>query len=362
MTIVEEEVEVSITFRNVGYYRNLGYIIPKESVPCHLVVKTTQLPHTSPVKIHVLCDYCGSTFVSTPRLVYEMGKAYTNKCACKKCQGEKLKETILNKYGVNSYADIHDFEEKRKATNLQKYGAENPFASKEIQNKIKVSLMEKYGVKHSGQIEAGKEKAKITNMARYGVSHSSKLKETQDKKRHTVKEKYGVECVSQLEEVKEKAKQSCLARYGVEHYSQLPEHRQRMSALFLENNEPPSSFGQDHICQMVNGQLNYRCHGFFLDVLYEDWLDIEYNGTGHNLSVKFGLLSQKEFDKKERQRKASIFGYGYKMLVLYFSKSKRDKLPKDDLLKPILMSAISRLKHENINELAIDLDTLTIIA
>ena len=74
MTIVEEEVEVSITFRNVGYYRNLGYIIPKESIPCHLAVKTTQLPHTSPVKIHVLCDYCGSTFVSTPRLVYEMGK------------------------------------------------------------------------------------------------------------------------------------------------------------------------------------------------------------------------------------------------------------------------------------------------
>lgn len=362
MAIVEEEVEVSITFRNVGFYRNLGYVIPKESIPCRLIVKTTQLPHTSPVKVHVLCDYCGDAFVSTPRLVYEMKRAYTSKCACKKCQGQKLKETIHNKYGVDAPIDIPGVAEKQKATCLEKYGAENPFSSPIIKKKIKKVLKEKYGVEYPSQIESGKEKAKITNMIRYGVSHSSKLKETQDKKRHTVKKRYGVEHVSQLKEVREKAKQSCLARYGVEYYSQLPEHRQKMSEFFLANNEPPSSAGQNHIHKLVGGQCNYRCHGFFLDILYEDWLDIEYNGTGHNLNVRFGLLTQEEFDKKERQRKAAIFGYGYKVLILYYSKSKRDNLPQDSQLKPVLMSAISCLKNENINELSIDLDTLTIIA
>lgn len=362
MAIVEEPVEINITFRNVGHYRKLGYNVPKEKIPCCLIVKTTDLPDTSPVKIHVICDYCGNVFVSTPRLVHEMEKACISKCACKRCRGQKLKETLHNKYGVESYMDIPEFVEKQKATNLRKYGVENPFASRQIQEKIKESLMDKYGVEYAGQIETGKEKAKITNMAKYGVPHSSQLKKTQDKKHHTVQERYGVDHVSQLSEVKEKIRQSCLARYGVEYYSQLPEHRQKMSAFFLENNKPPSSAGQDHICKLVEGKLNYRCHGFFLDTLYEDWLDIEYNGTGHDLSVKFGLLTQEEFDKKERQRKAAIFGYGYKMLILYYSQSKRDNLPKDDLLVPVLELAISRLKHEDIYELTIDLDTLTIIA
>lgn len=362
MAIVEEQVEINVTFRNVGHYRSLGYNIPKEKIPCHLIVKTTELPNTSPVKIHVTCDYCDDVFESTSRLVHEMKKAYTNKCACKKCQGRKLKETLRDKYGVESYMEIPEFVEKQKATNLHKYGVENPFASRQIQEKIKETIKDRYGVEYAGQIEAGKEKAKTTNMAKYGVPHSSQIKETQDKKRHTVQERYGVDHVSQLDEVKEKMRQSCLARYGVEHYSQLPEHRQKMSAFFLENNEPPSSVGQNHICQLVNGKLNYRCHGFFLDTLYEDWLDIEYNGTGHDLSVKFGLLTQEEFDKKERQRKAAIFGYGYKMLILYYSQSKRDYLPEDEVLVLILGSAISRLRNENIHELTIDLDTLTIIA
>ncbi len=362
MAIVEELVEINITFRNVGYYRSLGYDVPKEKIPCHLIVKTTELPNTSPVKIHVVCDYCGDIFMSTPRLVHEMKKAYTNKCACKKCQGRKLTETLRNKYGVESYMKIPGFVEKQKTTNLRKYGVENPFASRQIQEKIKESMKDKYGVEYAGQIETGKEKARAINMAKYGVPHSSQIKETQDKKRNTVRQRYGVDHVSQLDEVKEKMRQSCLARYGVEHYSQLPEHRQKMSAFFLENNEPPSSVGQDHICQLVGGKLNYRCHGFFLDVLYENWLDIEYNGTGHDLSVKFGLLPQEEFDKKERQRKAAIFGYGYKMLILYYSQSKRDNLPKDDLLVPVLELAIFRLKQEDIHELTIDLDTLTIVA
>ena len=360
--IIEEPVEINITNRNVNYYRNLGYDLPKDIIPCKIQVKSTELPYTSPIKIHVVCEYCGEIFISTPRLVYEMKKAYTSKCACKKCQGAKLKDTIKSKYGVNSLMDVPEFVEKQKATNLEKYGVTNPFDSKEIQNKIKHTIKEKYGVEWAGQIETNNEKIRQLSLKKYGTTHPTKSKQVQEKKIKTVQERYGVDHVSQLEEVKKKASKSMMERYGVEHYSQLPEMRQKLSESFVSHMEPPSSLCQDHICELVGGHLNYRCHGFFLDVLYENWLDIEYNGTGHNLIVQLGKMTQEEFDKKEKQRKAAIFGYGYKMLILVLSKSKRDKLPEDSVLLEFLQKGINKLRTEGINELTMDLDTLTIIA
>lgn len=50
------------------------------------------------------------------------------------------------------------------------------------------------------------------------------------------------------------------------------------------------------------------------------------------------------------------------MLILVLSKSKRDKLPEDSVLLEFLQKGINKLRTEGINELTMDLDTLTIIA
>lgn len=50
--VIEELVEINIANRNVSYYRNLGYDLPKDIIPCKIQVKSTELPYTSPIKIH----------------------------------------------------------------------------------------------------------------------------------------------------------------------------------------------------------------------------------------------------------------------------------------------------------------------
>jgi hypothetical protein len=81
---------------------------------------------------------------------------------------EKVKTTLIKKYGVD-----HPFKNdsiKRKIINtwLTKYGVDNPFKAQIIKEKIKDILIEKYGVENPGQIydEHKNEKTKKTKIER----------------------------------------------------------------------------------------------------------------------------------------------------------------------------------------------------
>ena len=60
--------------------------------------------------------------------------------------------------------------ERRKQTNLAKYGHENAFGSKQIQEKIRKTNMEKYGVENPMHDPKIKQKLKETNVAKYGCA------------------------------------------------------------------------------------------------------------------------------------------------------------------------------------------------
>lgn len=164
----------------------------------------------------------------------------------------KIKETNLNKYGVEYITQVKDIREKvsdtwqnksteeitkivnkRKNTNLEKYGVEFSFQSDEIKERIKQTNLEKYGVEYVTQDVHTKEKIKLTNLKRYGhtvASKSNQVKEKiknamenkskeenekiQQKRKLTNLEKYGVEHSSASDEVKEKIKKTNLERYG----------------------------------------------------------------------------------------------------------------------------------------------------
>ena len=49
----------------------------------------------------------------------------------------------IKKYGIKK--SLEKSKEKRRQTNLEKYGCENPFQSDEIKEKIKQTNLEKYG-------------------------------------------------------------------------------------------------------------------------------------------------------------------------------------------------------------------------
>jgi len=66
--------------------------------------------------------------------------------------------------------------ERRKQTNLKKFGVENTFQSKEIKEKIKQTNLKKRGVEYASQSEEVKEKIKQTNLDRRGVENPFALK------------------------------------------------------------------------------------------------------------------------------------------------------------------------------------------
>ena len=82
--------------------------------------------------------------------------------------------------------------EKRKQTNLLKYGVELPLQSDVFKEKAKQTNIIKYGKPYTSQVDKFKEAAKQTNLLKYGVDCPLKSPEIQKKAKQTLMEKYGV--------------------------------------------------------------------------------------------------------------------------------------------------------------------------
>lgn len=160
---------------------------------------------------------------------------------------EKVKKTNLEKYGVECTFQSEEVKEKIKQTNLERYGVEYSFQADEVKDKIKETLLEHYGVEYPGQSEEIKEKIKQTNLERYGVENAIQSNEVREKIKETNLEKYGVECSFQSEEVKEKIKQTVLERYGVERISQSENIKEKVKQTMLERYGVDCIFQRDDI-------------------------------------------------------------------------------------------------------------------
>ncbi len=154
------------------------------------------------------------------------------KCLTENCNEnvEKLFRNIIETSGFycNNCSNVKK-QDKRKITNLEKYGVENPKVLDEVKQKYKNTCLEKYGVETNLQLKSCKEQIKLSNLEKYGVEYPQQSKNIRDKGKQTCLEKYGVEHISQSEHFKEKYKNTCLEKYGVEHSSQNPEIAERAS-------------------------------------------------------------------------------------------------------------------------------------
>ena len=148
--------------------------------------------------------------------------------------------------------------------------------------------------------------------------------------KRTIKEKYNVSCVSKLKSVQDKIKKTNLERYGCEHPMQNKDvlRKQQMTnkkryghiTPLLNTQVNPHiyqkfSYMQKHICELVYGTLNYYEHGFYIDVaLVKEHIAIEYDGGGHDLSIKLHACTPEQFQKKEIQRTEILQRIGWKLI------------------------------------------------
>jgi hypothetical protein len=190
------------------------------------------------------CILCENSFDKSLNKLHKQRNFGCETCA-KKFKFERIKTTMVDKYGVEYAAQSQIFMDKMKNTSL-----------------------EKYGVEHANQNELVKEKIRQTNLVRYGCEYGLQNEEVKEKRRLSNLEKYGFENPLQREEIKEKMRQTNLQIYGVEYVAQCPEiyEKQNKNSYYLKDYVLPSGniikiqgyehYALDELCKKENNNEN----------------------------------------------------------------------------------------------------------
>ena len=164
------------------------------------------------------CILCENSFNKSLNNLHKQRNFGCEKCA-KILKFERMKNTMIDKYGVEYAAKSEHFKDKMKSTTLERYGVEHGAQSEKVKEKTKQTNLKTYGVEYGLQNKAVKEKSRITNLEKYGFENPLQREEIKEKCKKTNLEKYGVEYASQSEEIQNKIKKNTLEKYGVEHFT-----------------------------------------------------------------------------------------------------------------------------------------------
>jgi hypothetical protein len=296
--LLTKEVEVKLSGKNIKYYENLGYEIPRVlGYNNKLVVKngTTitvsidDLQLTSGTKVYVMCDVCQEHISYIRYHDYNRRKHGETYC-CNACSQVYQQMTCMEKYGARSFLQTQEARERIKNTCLERYGVENPSQVFEVKEKKKQTFLERYNVESPFQSPEIKEKMRRTWITKYGVDRPTKSLEIQEKQRAT-----------------------CLSHYGVEYPAQAPSVQAKIRASMQENGTVPTSSQQVAIYELLkeyygddNVKINYaqgRCSMDIVVFFESTSVNVEYDGWYWHQNAQ-----------KDRARDEFIKKQGYKVL------------------------------------------------
>ena len=170
--------------------------------------------------------HCGRecTFISPT-------KGYTRTCspACASQSGgekfEKIKSTMMERYGVAHALQSDELRAKRRRTNLKRHGDE----SYNNRDKYKKTSIERYGGVGGAALSI-KDKVIRTTTERYGgMGLASEF--IRNKAARTNLERYGVENPAQSTEIRKKIIATTLERYGVDNPTKSSEIKERVKNI-----------------------------------------------------------------------------------------------------------------------------------
>lgn len=285
----------------------------------------------------------------------------------------KARATSLDKYGVEHYFQVEGYSDEVKKIFLDKYGKEWYTQTEEYQQKVYDSSMKNYGVSHFGKSDIHKQRMINGTQAKYGVDNPFQAEVVKDKIKATHLKNHGVEYYAQTQEFKDKSKETwgsktieeigeitskreatSIANYGVPHPMQDDEIKGRAMKTMSENNNAPTSKQQTLIHSLIGGEINYPVGRCFLDIAFVDSkIYFEYDGGGHDLVVKFGTMSQKQFIEKEKRRTYFLFDLGWREIRLV---SSDDKLPSNEMVLKLINKAKEFLNNNPNKSIIINLD------
>lgn len=253
--------------------------------------------------IERVCEICGKLFIaksSRRKICYDdhfhrcpvcgtevrtTSKYDSNKCCSMKCTVELRKQTEKRHFGLIDPRRTESANAKRIATNLERYGSENPFSSSTIKDKIHSVMLERYGVENPQQSEEIRKKTYDTNLRRYGVKHPAQSDVVQEKIKFVFKERYGNPCYFRTDDYKSKSQNTLMSNYGVDNPMRSKElHTKQVSNIH-------------HIFASDGTQLdsNYelivyeKLKSFGLNVGRDIPIEYVYDGKHHTTYIDFRM-------------------------------------------------------------------------
>lgn len=328
--VLSETINVRVNGRTKQRYKDLGYDVNK--VGDIINIKYTDLSKYSGEFITVKCDYCGKVFsrkYSDHYRIMNSGKGVTLKDACNNCKVLKTKETMQSVYGVDSNFQLDFVQEKIHETLRNKYGVEtNISQSKVIQETITKNNLEKYGVKSASMLQATKDKVKATNLKKFGAEYPIQSDVYREYITSKHLKEYGWEFPFSSFDIRQKASDSLMINYGVESPFCSDIIKDKANQSKYQNGSQACSKQQFHLSTVLHGVINYPFLRYFIDIAFpEEKIAIEYNGGGHDLSVKLGNITKSKFIQNETFRKKQLYKNEWK-LITYISP--KNKLLNDD--------------------------------
>ena len=194
---------------------------------------------------------------------------------------QKIKQTLIKRYGVDAAAKSPDVQAKMRSTMLKKYGVENASQADFIKDKKRKTFLKHYGVENTFQSDILKKKIKETNLIKYGVENAAQSDVIKEKIKKTNLNRYGNKCVLHSEEISKKVKETNLLRYGVEYaiQSEIVKNKAKDSILQL--------YGVSH--QMHLDEIKEKVRNSRLDSTYEKFVD-------RLKDIAIPLFSKEEYD------------------------------------------------------------------
>lgn len=136
----------------------------------------------------------------------------------------KRKETVMNKYGVDSVSKLSSTKDSIATTKLERYGS----ASYNNREQSQLTCLEKYGVKNAALNSDISDSISATCMARYNAPSPLQSAMVKDKIKYTLQTRYGVTSAYASPTIRAKSTATILEKYGVTNPSFIPEVKQKI--------------------------------------------------------------------------------------------------------------------------------------
>ena len=247
-----------------------------------------------------LCKNCGET----PTKFIRFSQGYRDYCSTKcssnsKEKQEAIKQTCVERYGVEHITQTSGFKQNVKAKYLDKLKDEK--FNKSVIDKRRKTKLETYGDEHAG--EFGSDYFKKFMVNKYGVEHALQSEEIMKRFTATSRERFGADFPVSSEEVKNRIKKTNLSVFGHESHLSSPLIREKIKATNISNWGVENPYQSEEVKEIIK-KTNIERYGTEWQTQSQNFM----NKTKKTSIIKYGVEhhmnneNQKEVYRKSAYR------------------------------------------------------------